>query len=418
MTTYSYDEIKKIADFAMYLDLPSFSANITNWYNSLTPSQKAKLGSNYIIGISGDDYIEGTTSKDVIIGNGGDDYLGGGNGDDILIGGDGYDVLAGGKGSDFMLGGKGDDFYEADNNDDRIIEYFDEGIDSVYATVSYRLPDNVENLYFSEETKKSFTGIGNELDNIICGNAGNNTLFGLDGNDSIYGFAGNDTLAGGEGIDFIYGDEGNDMLWGGSDDDELYGGIGNDMLAGGSGNDRIYGEDGNDVLYAEAGDDYLEGGAGNDSLFGGSGTNTFNSGAGNDSMLSASSTDDNYIFASGDGKDRIIDFGGNDTVCFESGISSSDIAFYKASGSHGKLLIDYGVNSGSDQITIENWKNPLFQTETFTLGSGKYLTNDDINKLLQDMDAYAAENGISLSSVADVKSNTELMNMISSAWHD
>ncbi len=417
MVVYGYDEIKKLVDFAMYLDLPSFSANIESWYNSLSVSQKAKLGGNYIFGISSDDYIEGTTRKDVIIGNGGDDYLGGGNGDDIIIGGDGYDVLVGGKGSDIMLGGKGDDFYEVDNADDKIIEYFDEGIDSIYANASYRLPDNVENLYFSEESKKSFVGIGNELDNIICGNAGNNSLFGLDGNDSIYGCAGNDLISGGDGIDFIYGDDGNDMLWGGGDYDELYGGNGNDMLAGGAGDDFIYGEDGNDTIYAEAGDDYLDGGDGNDSLYGGSGNNTFNPGNGNDFMLSASSTDDNYIIAEGSGKDRIIDFGGNDRLCFENGISEFDIAFYEAPGTKGNLYIDFGDTAGSDEITIDNWKRDIFQTEKISLDSGKYLTNNDINKLLQDMDIYAVENGISLGSVTDVKSNSELMNMISSAWH-
>lgn len=135
----------------------------------------------------------------------------------ILIGNSGNNTLDGNSGIDTMIGGKGDDNYVVDNSSDSVVELAGEGLDTVYTSVSYVLPENVENMIL----------IGNG-DISSSGNGADNTLIGNSGNNFISGGAGNDILD---------GKEGNDTLDGGSGNDTLIGGIGNDMLIGGDGND-------------------------------------------------------------------------------------------------------------------------------------------------------------------------------------
>lgn len=134
-----------------------------------------------------------------------------------LIGNSGNNTLDGNSGIDTMIGGKGDDNYVVDNSSDSVVELAGEGLDTVYTSVSYVLPENVENMIL----------IGNG-DISSSGNGADNTLIGNSGNNFISGGAGNDILD---------GKEGNDTLDGGSGNDTLIGGIGNDMLIGGDGND-------------------------------------------------------------------------------------------------------------------------------------------------------------------------------------
>jgi Ca2+-binding RTX toxin-like protein len=100
----------------------------------------------------------------------------------ILIGNAGNNTLDGLAGADTMIGGLGDDTYVVDNPGDTITELPGQGNDSVYSSVSYTLPDNVENLRLLGTA--NLTGIGNALDNILIGNSGNNTLDGGGGTDT------------------------------------------------------------------------------------------------------------------------------------------------------------------------------------------------------------------------------------------
>ncbi|MFN6384482.1 MAG: peroxidase family protein [Pseudanabaena sp.] len=98
------------------------------------------------------------------------------------------------------------------------------------------------------------------FDNIMYGNAGNDTLNGGTRNDTLFGQDGNDTLNGGDG---------NDTLNGGAGVDNLNGGAGNDILVGGAGNDIVNGGAGNDTIrYTVDADrtDTIDGGADNDTL--------------------------------------------------------------------------------------------------------------------------------------------------------
>ncbi|WP_019882718.1 calcium-binding protein [Methylophilus sp. 42] len=127
----------------------------------------------------------------------GNDYIQGGDEADNLYSGAGNDTLDGGAGADTLIGGKGNDTYIVDDEDDEIIENFNEGTDLVKASVSYTLSDNVENLTLTDGSANGGTaainGIGNALANTITGNAGNNILDGGAGVDKLIGGNGDDT---------------------------------------------------------------------------------------------------------------------------------------------------------------------------------------------------------------------------------
>jgi len=316
---------------------------------------------NALVGGSGDDTLDGGAGNDVLNGgSGGSDMLNGGLGDDryyvvdstadqvieaagggtdliyasvdytlatgqevealfanagaaglilagnefnnTLVGGVGDDTLVGGSGNDTLIGNGGDDRYEVDSAADLVVEAGGGGADTVYASVSYSLAigQHVETLRANAGT----TGLiltGNELDNTLQGDAGNDILNGGIGNDILDGGIGSDTLTGGagddeyhvdstadrvveatgSGADTVYasvsyslaarlqvetlradagttglrlaGNELDNTLVGGNGDDTLIGGLGNDMLNGGIGNDRFYVDSAGDQVLEAAG---------------------------------------------------------------------------------------------------------------------------------------------------------------------
>jgi Ca2+-binding RTX toxin-like protein len=176
----------------------------------------------------------------------------------------GNDTIDGGAGADYMDGGIGNDTYYVDTwsdngwalDDDQVIEAAGAGTDQVFASVSYRLADSVENLTLVGIADLS--GWGNDLNNTITGNAGNNYLDGGIGNDVISGGDGSDTILGGAGTDVLTGNNGNDWLQGGSGSDSIDGGTGADRMEGGTENDTYYvdtwsddGDSNNDDLVIE-----------------------------------------------------------------------------------------------------------------------------------------------------------------------
>ena len=99
-----------------------------------------------------------------------------------LFGDAGNDHINGGAGADIMMGGLGNDKYWVDSASDLVVEAAGEGTDTVYASVSYALADNVENLVLTGNA--NINAVGNAGNNRIEGNAGNNILFGGLGNDT------------------------------------------------------------------------------------------------------------------------------------------------------------------------------------------------------------------------------------------
>ncbi len=243
----------------------------------------------------------------------------------------------------------------------------------------------------------------------IGGTAASMTNSLLHGVDEVRGGAGNDVMtviggnkgmvfAGNGGADSLTGGAGNDSLSGDAGNDSLTGGVGNDSLTGGAGRDTLIGGAGNDVYIADSSDRITElSFAGTDTVFsagtfaladnlenltltgnsavngtgnslaniiiGNAAANTLNGGSGNDRLTGGKGHDvligsagaDDFVFESGDGRDRITGFVAKGTASDDIDFSDhSQITSFrdlrdnhmKASG--GNVVI----TAGSDTITL------------------------------------------------------------------
>jgi Ca2+-binding RTX toxin-like protein len=150
-----------------------------------------------------EDLVLGGAARIDATGNGLGNILIGNRAVNVLDGRGGNDVLDGGVGADRMLGGGGHDTYFVDNRGDRVIEQAGQGSDTVWSTISYTLPGNVENLQLRGAA--NLAGTGNGLGNVLIGNRGANILDGRAGDDWLFGGSGIDTLTGGPGADrFVF----------------------------------------------------------------------------------------------------------------------------------------------------------------------------------------------------------------------
>jgi VCBS repeat-containing protein/parallel beta-helix repeat protein len=154
------------------------------------------------------------------------------------------------------------------------------------------------------------------IDNVMKGLGGNDTIKGRGGNDTLSGGSGNDKVYGDSGDDRVNGDSGNDYVNGGSGNDRAYGGSGNDKVYGSAGHDRVYGGSGHDRVDGGSGNDWVYGDSGNDRVVGGTGDDVVNGGSGNDRLYGGTG-DDVFVFntrlgsASTDRKvnfDTVVDF--------------------------------------------------------------------------------------------------------------
>jgi trimeric autotransporter adhesin len=207
----------------------------------------------------------------------------------VITGNSGANHIDGGAGADQMAGGTGSDVYIVDNVADVVTELASAGTDRIESSVSYALPDNVENLTLTGSN--SINGTGNALSNTIVGNAAANTLVGGAGNDTLNGGAGADSMVGGLGNDTYVVDSADDTVT------ELAG-EGTDMVQSSisytlgtnlenltlTGTAAINGTGNalNNALTGNAAANVLSGGAGNDTLNGGAGADTLIGGLGND----------------------------------------------------------------------------------------------------------------------------------------
>ena len=245
----------------------------------------------------------------------GDDYLklGGGNdqfwadaGNDTLLGENGHDTLRGGDGNDTLNGGWGRDRLYGDAGNDRIS--------------------------------------GGRMNDVAYGGGGNDVLFGDNGNDRLFGGDGDDRLRGGLHRDTLDGGTGNDTLNGDRGNDVLIGGLGKDVLIGGAGQDRLNGGVYDDILYGGLHKDTLDGSYGADTLVGGKGQDFLTGGKGIDV----------FVFADGDGHDRITDFKAEDllkiTTVGEITSKTTDIGV-RVIWDDGSVLLE-GVD---DPATVHFW---------------------------------------------------------------
>jgi Ca2+-binding RTX toxin-like protein len=318
--------------------------------------------------------------------------------------------------ADVFRGGPGDDTYNVDHVGDVVIEDANAGNDTVYSTIHYRLPANVENLVL--QGSADLQGYGNELNNAIAGNSGSNILDGGVGADWVSGGQGNDayfvdnpsdlvTERPGEGIDTVYtsthyrlgadveqlvlqgsadlqgyGNELNNAIAGNSGNNILDGGAGADWLSGGQGNDAYFVDSPGDVVTEKSGEGIdtvyasthyrlgadveqlvLQGSADlqgygnelNNAIAGNSGNNILNGGAGAD-MLAGGQGNDAFVFDVGQaGGDIVTDFAGN-------GAAAGDWLLFVGYGSGATFTsidtthwqVNYNGGTAHDIITFMN----------------------------------------------------------------
>jgi serralysin len=229
----------------------------------------------------------------------------------ILHGGAGNDILDGGAGADALYGGTGDDTYYVDNVGDQVIELSGEGTDKVISSVTYTLGGNAENLTLNGTA--AINGNGNAADNVIVGNSAINILNGGAGNDALDGGTGADTMIGGLGNDTYYVDNALDVVTElaaqGTDTVissiayTLKANVENLTLSGSAALSGI-GNELNNVITGNAGSNLLSGGAGNDILIGGPGKDTLTGGLGAD-VFKFLATADSVV---GLNRDAVTDF--------------------------------------------------------------------------------------------------------------
>jgi trimeric autotransporter adhesin len=290
-------------------------------------------------------------------------------------------LVDGGAGIDAMFGGLDDDWYVVDEVDDAIVEYVNQGWDSIWSyALSYTLPANVENMFLYGS---AVDGYGNGLDNLIQGNGYDNLLTGGEGTDTLYGLGGRDQLLGGSAWDFLYGGADADRLDGGVGDDYMWGGTGDDVYVVDNNYDRVYeaagegtdtvesrvydyylpdnvenltlqlsarfgtGNDLNNVIRGTNEQNQLYGEAGNDSLYGLDGNDVLAGGAGDDYMEGGRGDDEYYVGSSGD-------------YVLEWGNEGEDLVW---------STISYTLSANVENLNLDNWGGGIN-------GTGNTLNND------------------------------------------
>jgi Ca2+-binding RTX toxin-like protein len=302
------------------------------------------------------------------VGTNRDDLLIGTAFDDVIAGLDGNDLIDdGGSGADELIGGRGNDAYFVRDSRGSVVEYAGEGYDVVNTTLTaYALSANVERLIYVGGG--NFTGIGNDIDNVIDGGAADDSLAGGAGSDMLRGGGGDDLLDGGAGLDTMIGGSGNDRYYVDSTSDSIienanegfdraivaagvslftlpanvealfclgssaFSGYGNDL------DNDLFGGSGDDLLFGGLGRDSLAGGAGNDRLYGGSGlANTLIGGIGDDSYV-VEAAGDSVVEQAGEGTDRVL------TALASYALAANvENLFYTGSGSF--TATDNGLNN-------------------------------------------------------------------------
>jgi Ca2+-binding RTX toxin-like protein len=286
-----------------------------------------------------------------------DDYLIGTAGDDIITGGV-QAIAYSDDGLDTMQGGVGDDFYIVNNGvgSDIIIEYVNEGNDSVFSSVNFTLPAEVENIISASTAAAGAAGV------ILKGNAFGNILDAsqADANDTLMGFEGSDTYIVGVATDKVvegrssgsatkYGDTGgtdtiiskaaanvdlSSLITDANQLDTVSGStrtiasgtvagaisvvgaafIENVVLDALAGARNIIGNALNNRLTGNNANNTIEGGAGNDTLDGKGGTDILIGGNGNDIYIQATTGDTFTETSASGGSDTILSSVASGTV--------------------------------------------------------------------------------------------------------
>ena len=189
--------------------LINLTSNHSN-YDSIQTLYGATQHSNHLTGNENNNTLVGGNKADTLIGAGGSDTLKGGAGNDYLYGGPGADILDGGNGNDTLTGGDGNDVFSPGHGHDDI-----DGGDGTDIVVCIGDPVSGQGVYInltqnvsvcsceSMATLTSIEGVyGSMYNDTLIDNDEDNVLAGQAGNDTIMVSSGYDILRGGPGADW------------------------------------------------------------------------------------------------------------------------------------------------------------------------------------------------------------------------
>ena len=208
-----------------------------------------------VFGLDGDDIIRGLAGDDILHGDDGNDRIEGGIGSDYLYGGAGADRLIGGLDMDVLIGGAGNDILRGENDSFSIVSN----------NVAVYSSDNLEDYDFIDNNDGTFSvhsrnGVGDGGDNLS--EIGTIRLGGINGTDysllQLAGYHSGDVVYLTNGDDGYAHDAGNVTIYGLDGDDN----ISTTLLAvstmfGGSGNDWLF-VFGDDTVFGGPGDDIVD----------------------------------------------------------------------------------------------------------------------------------------------------------------
>lgn len=209
------------------------------------------VGRDVIAALAGSDVIRALDGLDLVCAGAGDDEVHGGDGDDGVYGAAGSDRLVGGAGEDYLDGAKGEDGLRGGDGDDFLVhgDWYHGGRGDDAVDLSREGPLHVDLRAFVARTANGIRRvvhvediIGSRYDDVLIGDADENSLDGALGDDQLYGHGGHDLLVAGPSTG-VLGERptkgtSNDQLFGGSGSDELSGRIGG-VFSGGDGNDSV-----------------------------------------------------------------------------------------------------------------------------------------------------------------------------------
>ena len=132
----------------------------------------------------------------------------------------------------------------------------------------------------------------------------------------------------------------------------------------GDGNDNtLDGTSKGDTIKGFDGDDILNGLLGNDKLYGGDDSDLLNGGAGKDKLWGGAKAD-RFVFESGDGRDKVMDFAGRDRI---------DLRGHDEAGGFRALKKDFADLKAGVKISVGDDAIVLVDVEAQDLDKGDFL---------------------------------------------
>lgn len=325
----------------------------------------------------------GRGGDDTLVGSEGNDELYGDAGNDTLDGNSGNDVFVGGKGNDEIISIAGDDVYVFNRGDgqDTINDY--NGIDTIRFGKGIRPEDIIISRvpwYGDYNLVLSFKDTDDKITVVSHFGSSNYSGYYATPQRKIEKFEFDDgTVWTAETIDEkmhnLVGTGAKDIFVAYDDKPVTYYGMGGD--------DTLQSRKGNDMLVGGTGDDYLIGDAGNDT----------------------------YIFARGDGKDRVFDTGGNDTIRL--GHNHTEVMFKKIYSTD--LLLE--MRGSGDSVQIQGWYNYNSdrRIETIQAEDGYTIQPEKVQQLIQAMASFGNSHSMNWQQALEAHP-VEAQSIISQYW--